>query len=86
MANENNPNDASRKSKAEGERWKSDSDTVERYDRQRSESPDADTGGISNRPLEEETESQASVTERGSSREDAGPGDQTDDEIQRSSR
>ena len=33
MANSNVPNDASEKSKAEGGRWKSDSETVERYDR-----------------------------------------------------
>lgn len=33
MANSNVPNDASEKSKAEGDRWKSDSETVERYDR-----------------------------------------------------
>jgi hypothetical protein len=71
MANKNVPNDASEKSKAEGERWESDSETVERYDET---AGDEGGGGISNRPLAEEIENQASLPERGQSREGAHAG------------
>ena len=55
MADDEAPNDASAKSKAEGDRWESDSETVERYD----ETVAAGGGaGISNRPLDEEVEEQ----------------------------
>ena len=63
MKNDRYPsNQASNKSKAEGERWRSEDDTVERQDRPRS-SDDRMTegdagGGITNRPLDEEMENQ----------------------------
>ena len=94
MANENAPNDASRKSKAEGERWTSDPDTVERSDRQGGESDADQGGGITNRPLDEEKENQASLPDRGKAREgahaghgDAGGRRETDEgDIERSER
>ena len=61
MADRNVPNDASEKSKAEGDRWESDSETVERYD----QTVGDEGGGISNRPIGEEVENQASLPERG---------------------
>lgn len=73
MGNENASNDPSRKSKAEGERWKSDPDTVGRGDQ--AGGPDDDQGGgITNRPLEEEEQNQASLPDRGKSREGAHAG------------
>jgi len=71
MANDNVPNDASAKSKAEGERWKSDSEAVERYDQTIGGSVGDEGGGITNRPIGEEIENQASLPDRGESREDA---------------
>jgi hypothetical protein len=65
MKNTSAPNDASKKSKAEGDRWESDSETVERYD----ETTGDEGGGISNRPLADEREDQAALPERGESRE-----------------
>ncbi len=63
------PNPASNKSKAEGERWSSEDDTVERQDRQRSSDDrmtEADAaGGITNRPLDEEMNNQDRVPDRG---------------------
>ena len=73
MANEKDPNDASRKSQAEGERWKSDPDTVERSDRAGG-SDQTQGGGISNRPIDEEVDNQASLPDRGKSREGAHAG------------
>ena len=70
MSNRNVPNDASAKTKAEGDRWESDSETVERYD----QTVGDEGGGITNRPLEEEVENQASLPERGESRPDAHAG------------
>jgi hypothetical protein len=94
MANENAPNDASRKGKAEGERWTSDPDTVERSDRQGGESDADQGGGITNRPLDEEKENQASLPDRGKARKgahaghgDAGGRRETDEgDIERSER
>lgn len=70
MKNTDAPKDASKESKAEGDRWESDSETVERYD----ETTGDEGGGISNRPLPEEIEDQASLPERGESREGAHAG------------
>jgi hypothetical protein len=70
MANKNVPNDASAKSQAEGDRWESDSETVERYD----ETTGDEGGGITNRPVDEEIENQAAVPERGKSRPGAHAG------------
>jgi hypothetical protein len=81
MADQNLPSQASNKGKAEGERWKSDPDTIESADR--SENPeqlydneDADgAAGITNRPLTEEKSNQASLPPRGSSKSESTPGD-----------
>jgi hypothetical protein len=70
MANRNMPNDASAQSKAEGDRWESDSETVERYD----ETVGDEGSGITNRPIGEEVDDQASLPERGESREGAHAG------------
>jgi hypothetical protein len=73
----NTPNQAANKSKAEGERWNSESDTVEQRDGSRSSDrttePD-EGGGITNRPLEEEMRNQDLVPDRGESREGAHAG------------
>ena len=69
MATKNVPNNASQKTKAEGERWESDSETVERYDETVGEE-----SGISNRPLEQEIENQASLPDRGTARDGANAG------------
>jgi hypothetical protein len=81
MANKNVPNDASAKSKAEGDRWESESDTVERYDERVGRSGEQG-GGITNRPVGEEMDNQASLPERGESREGAhaGHGDRKEEE------
>jgi hypothetical protein len=51
--------------------WSSEDDTVEKADRNSYPTNDADvTGGISNRPLEEEIENQDALPERGKSQED----------------
>ncbi len=85
MANDtrsNAPNDASAKSKAEGDRWESDSETVERYDETIGQTTGDEGGGITNRPLGDEIEHQASLPQRGESREDAhaGHGDRQQEE------
>jgi hypothetical protein len=83
MANKNVPNDASAKSKAEGDRWESESETVERYDERVNQSGEQG-GGITNRPIGEEIENQAMLPDRGESREDAhaGHGDRKRDKKQ----
>jgi hypothetical protein len=57
----NTPNQTANKGKAEGERWKSESDTVERRDHERSAERQEETGeggGITNRPIGEEVRNQ----------------------------
>ena len=49
------PNDASRKSKAEGDRWDTDSEQT------RDQSTDDQGGGITNPPLDQETSNQQAV-------------------------
>jgi len=76
MADPKVPNQASNQSKAEAERWQSEPDTVENADR--NENPEQlydsedtdDAGGITNRPLSEEVENQASLPSRGAERRD----------------
>jgi hypothetical protein len=70
------PNDASRKSKAEGERW-NESETASQY------RPEEGSTGITNRSLDEEMENQASLPDRGDSRTGAhaGHGDSSSDEF-----
>lgn len=73
----NTPNQAAKKSKAEGEPWQSEPDTVEERDRSRvSEGPPErdEGGGITNRPLDEEMRNQDLVPDRGESREGAHAG------------
>jgi hypothetical protein len=87
VSDRNTPNQASSKSKAEGERWQSDPDTVERHDRGSDEqmSGDDSGAGITNRPLEDERANQGAVPARGESREGAhaGHGDSGREEDQR---
>jgi len=69
------PNPAANKSKAEGDHWHSEADTVERVDREAERQMPADEGGgITNRPLEEEERNQDRVPDRGDSREGAHAG------------
>jgi hypothetical protein len=74
MADPNNPNQASNKGKAEGERWTSDPDTVENADRDENpeqlydEGDSTGAGGITNRPLSDEKANQASLPKRGENR------------------
>jgi hypothetical protein len=74
MANPTGPNDASRKSKAEGDRWKSDSDAVERYDQNVAGDDTDNAGGITNRPLDEEIDNQEALPRRRTSRDGAHAG------------
>ena len=67
------PNRAANKSKAEGERWASEQDTVERRDRART-SEEGEGGGIANRPLPEENANQDAVPDRGQSQSGAHAG------------
>jgi hypothetical protein len=77
MAEQDRPNQAARTQKAEGQRWSSEPDTVRNADRD--ENPersyndeDGDTaGGITNRPLPEEVDNQASLPDRGTGRRGA---------------
>ena len=55
------PNDASRKSKAEGERWSPDSDTAR--DRSDFQSTDEQSGAVANRSLDEEMPNRPSKRE-----------------------
>ena len=72
----NIPNQAANKSQAEGDRWKSDPDTVERHDRGSDEqmSGHEPSAGITNRPLEEERSLMNAVPDRGDSRQGAHAG------------
>ena len=60
------PNDASRKDKAEGERW--------------SDEPGNAAAGISNRPMDEERANQESLPRRGEAKPGAHAGHGDDDE------
>lgn len=72
--NQAEPNSASEKSKAEGERWTSDSNTVERRDRDTGDRESGEKSGITNRSIEEERENQRSLPSRGSSPQGAHAG------------
>lgn len=74
MGNPSGPNDAARKSQAEGDRWTSDSDAVERYDENVAGEDTDNAGGITNRPLDEEIGSQEALPRRNTSREGAHAG------------
>ncbi len=71
------PNRASNMEKAEGDRWSSDSDTVERRDREQDDMRQNRTdpgAGITNRSDEEERENQASLPDRGDAKNGANAG------------
>jgi hypothetical protein len=72
MSKQNIPNDASAKSKAEGDRWESDPQTIERADEMAENRNQG--GGITNRPIGEEADNQASLPERGKVRDGAHAG------------
>ena len=71
MTDEQAPKYPSAKSK-KGDRWESDSETVERYDR--AAAGGADGAGISNRSDEEEIEEQGSLPRRGEAKEGVNAG------------
>ena len=82
MADQDRPNQNANKDKAEGERWRSEENTVANVDREHPESlyegEDADdAGGITNRPLTEEIRNQQELPERGTNRDSRGNPDAT---------
>jgi len=73
MADNDTPNRAANKDKAEGERWKSEQGVIpnsESSTERGYEDDGDDAGGITNRPLGEEIDNQNSLPERGQSRSD----------------
>ena len=81
------PNQAANRSKAEDERWSSDSDTVERREQERAaeqSSGSDERSGISNRPIAEEIRNQELLPDRGTARKGAHAGrgdrDRSDEE------
>jgi hypothetical protein len=91
MDDRNTPNPAANRSKAEGDRWSSNADTVGKRDREQQGAQDrpedassgSEAGGITNRPLDEEDENQAAVPPRGESREGAHAGHGDNDRSER---
>ena len=79
MADQNMPNDASRKSKAEGERWSPESENAGSDQRSGYMNTGDEATGITNRPLDEEISNQQSLPERGESRPGAHAGHGDDD-------
>ena len=73
MADQNAPNDASRKDKAEGERWSPDSENAGTGERS-GYRPDEQGTGITNRPIEEELDNQEALPDRGESKPGAHAG------------
>jgi len=78
MADQDRPNQSASKSKAEGERWSSDENTIRNADRDEApeqqygtNDPD-DAGGITNRPLSEEISNQQDLPTRGTARDSSG--------------
>ena len=74
MADQNMPNEASRKSKAEGERWSPESENAASDQRSGYMDTGDEAAGITNRSLDEEMENQASLPERGESQPGAHAG------------
>jgi hypothetical protein len=73
MADKDTPNRPANKDKAEGDRWRSDQDTVPDSESSTSRSYDDDgdnAGGITNRPLAEEIDNQNSLPDRGRTQAD----------------
>jgi hypothetical protein len=83
MPDQKTPNQGANQSKAEGEPWESDPNTVGNADRDENPAQlydDDDTdnaGGITNRPLSEEIGDQQSLPERGTNRDRTGNPDAT---------
>ena len=84
MRNQNMPNEASRKSKAEGDRWSPDSENAGSRERS-GYSTDEQGSGITNRSLDEEMENQEALPERGRSKDGAHAGHGDDSERARRS-
>jgi hypothetical protein len=74
MADQNMPNEASRKSKAEGERWTPESEHAGSEQRSGYRESAEGAAGITNRPLDEEIANQESLPGRGESRPGAHAG------------
>jgi hypothetical protein len=74
MADNDTPNRAANKDKAEGERWRSEEGTIpdseSSTDRGYRKDDGDNTGGITNRPLGEEVDNQNALPERGESQSD----------------
>ena len=91
MANPNRPNENANKTKAEGERWSSEENSVRKAEH---DTPPEDypvdegdnAGGITNRPLDEEVDNQEALPPRGMSRDDRAPRDSDDIEMEREAR
>jgi hypothetical protein len=83
MPDQNTPNRSSNQSKAEGERWRSDPNTVRNSDRDENpaqlyeDEDSGNAGGITNRPLSEEIGNQDSLPDRGTNRDRTGNPDAT---------
>jgi len=72
MADQKAPNEASRKSQAEGDRWSPEGDMADAN--QGGATGGSQGGGITNRPLEEEKANQDAVPDRGESNDGAHAG------------
>ena len=73
MADNDTPNRAANKDKAEGERWKSEQGVIPNSESSTGrgyEDEGDDAGGITNRSIGEEVDNQNSLPERGRSRSD----------------
>jgi hypothetical protein len=73
MADQDTPNRAANKDKAEGERWRSEDNAISKQENHTSRdyADDGDTaGGITNRPLAEEIDNQNALPDRGRTQED----------------
>jgi hypothetical protein len=79
MAEQDRPNQNANKSKAEGERWAPETPPVGAGPDERQRGDSGEAGGITNRPLNEETENQDAVPERGESKPGAHAGHGDDD-------
>ena len=86
MADQDRPNQSANKSKAEGERWSSDENTIRNADRdeapeQQYDETDSDkASGITNRPLSEEIRNQEELPTRGTARDSSGDPNATERE------
>lgn len=74
MADNDTPNRAANKDKAEGERWKSEEGVIPNSesstDRRFKDENGDNAGGITNRPIGEEIDNQNALPERGRSQDD----------------